>query len=116
VTDEAAIKATVHDYFEGWFDGNSERMTKALHPGLAKRCLDDGGLNEDTASEMIAATAAGIGKSRDPGERGIVVQVVDVHGPIASVVVHSTVYREYLHLGRTEDGWKIVNALWDFYS
>jgi Putative lumazine-binding len=88
-------------------------MTRALHPGLAKRSLKKGGLDEDTASEMIAATAAGIGKSRDPGERGIEVNVVEVHGPIASVVVHSTVYREYLHLGRTEDGWKIVNALWD---
>jgi hypothetical protein len=28
------------------------------------------------------------------------------------VVVRSNVYREYLHLGRTDEGWKIVNALW----
>jgi hypothetical protein len=55
-----------------------------------------------------------MGKSRDPGDRGIEVNVVEIHGPIATVVVHSTIYREYLHLGRTEDGWKIVNALWDF--
>jgi Putative lumazine-binding len=113
MTDEDAIRATVLDYFEGWFDGDPERMTKALHPGLAKRSLENDGLNEDTAADMISATAAGIGKSRDPGERGIEVAVVDVHGPIASAVVHSTVYREYVHLGRTEDGWKIVNALWD---
>jgi hypothetical protein len=30
------------------------------------------------------------------------------------VVVHSNVYREYLHLGQTDEGWKIVNALWDW--
>ena len=114
MTDQQAIEAAVLDYFEGWFDGDSERMRRALHPGLAKRSLHDGDLNEDTASEMIAATAAGIGKSRDPGERGIEVQIVDVHGPIASAVVHSTVYREYLHLGRTHAGCRIVNALWDF--
>jgi hypothetical protein len=113
MTDEDAIRATVLDYFEGWFEGDSERMTRALHPGLAKRKITNGGLDEDTASEMIAATAAGTGKSRDPGEREIEVQVIEVHGPIASVVVHSTVYREYLHVGRTKDGWKIVNALWD---
>jgi hypothetical protein len=39
---------------------------------------------------------------------------VDVHGTIASVVVDSNVYREYLHLVRTPDGWKIANALWDW--
>jgi Putative lumazine-binding len=114
MTDEQAIEVTVLDYFEGWFEGDSERMTRALHPGLAKRSLANGALDEDTASEMIAATAAGMGKSRDPGDRGIEVNVVEIHGPIATVVVHSTIYREYLHLGRTEDGWKIVNALWDF--
>jgi putative lumazine-binding protein len=107
MTDEQSIEATVLDYFEGWFEGDSERMTRALHPGLAKRSLANGGLDEDTASEMIAATAAGMGKR-------IEVNVVEIHGPIATVVVHSTIYREYLHLGRTEDGWKIVNALWDF--
>jgi hypothetical protein len=26
VTDESAIEATVLDYFEGWFDGDAERM------------------------------------------------------------------------------------------
>jgi hypothetical protein len=37
-----------------------------------------------------------------------------VYGSIASVVVRSPVYREYLHLVRTDDGWKILNALWDW--
>ena len=52
-------------------------------------------------------------KDRGPGPgRRIDVTVVDVHGDIASAVVDSDVYREYLHLVRTDDGWKIVNALW----
>jgi Putative lumazine-binding len=48
----------------------------------------------------------------DGGDRRIDVEVVDLHGNIASVVVRSPLYRESLHLVRTEDGWKIVNALW----
>ena len=49
----------------------------------------------------------------DPGpRRRIDVTVVDVYGNIASAVVDSDVYREYLHLVRTDDGWRIVNALW----
>jgi hypothetical protein len=35
-----------------------------------------------------------------------------VDQPIATVVVSSGVYHEYLHLVRTRDGWKIANALW----
>ena len=92
MTDEQAIRSTVLDYFEGWFDGDAGRMERALHPHLAKRSLGDGKLDEDTA-KMIEATAQGRGKSRDPGERRTDVQVVEVYGPIATVVVHSNVYR-----------------------
>jgi hypothetical protein len=114
MTDEAAVEATVLDYFEGWFEGDAERMERALHPQFAKRSPDDIGLDEDNAQTMIEATSAGLGKRRDPGERGIEVDVVEIHGKIATVVVHSNVYREYLHVARTDDGWKLVNALWDF--
>ena len=112
--DEAQIKSTVLDYFEGWFDGDATRMERALHPALAKRSLADDalGLDSDSAQEMIDATAEGHGKRRDPGKREIEVHVVEVCEEIATVVVHSNVYREYLHLARTREGWKIVNALW----
>jgi hypothetical protein len=114
MTDEQAIKSTVLDYFEGWFDGVAGRMERALHPQLAKRALGEGKLDEDTATGMIEATAQGRGTGRDAGERQIDVDVVEIHGQIATVVVHSNVYREYLHLGQTDEGWKIVNALWDW--
>lgn len=112
--DGALIKQAVLDYFDGWFDGDAERMERALHPELAKRSLAEGdSLEHLTAPEMIEATAAGRGKLRDPGDRGIDVRVVEIYGQIATVVVHSTVYREYVHLVRTPAGWKIVNALYD---
>ena len=65
-----------------------------------------------TAREMIEATAKGIGKTRDVPDRGIEVEVEHVHREIANVTVRSAVYVEYLHLVRTREGWKIVNALW----
>ena len=113
--DEALIRETVLDYFDGWFAADPERMERALHPELAKRSLEaEDILDHIGAREMVEATAAGSGKRRDPGERRTDIRIVDVHGPIASVVVDSSVYREYLHLVRTQDGWKIVNALWDW--
>jgi hypothetical protein len=111
---EAAIVSTVLDYFEGWFDGDAVRMERALHPGLAKRSLEQDGrtLNETTAEWMIDATARGVGRDRDPGDRRIEVEVDNVYGTIASATVRSAVYREYVQLVLTPDGWKIVNALW----
>ena len=111
---ETAIVNVVLDYFEGWFDGDVPRMERALHPGLAKRSLEQDGrtLNETSAEWMIDATGRGVGKGRDPGDRRIEVEIEDVYGTIANATVRSAVYREYVQLVRTPAGWKIVNALW----
>jgi hypothetical protein len=119
-TDEAAVVAAALDYFEGWFEGDTARMDRALHPGLAKRSLsqvdpDSTELRSLTKERMVELTAAGGGKDESPdGGLRIDVEVVDLYGNVASVVVRSAVYREYLHLLRTDEGWKIVNALWHF--
>jgi len=119
-SEEAAVVAVALDYFEGWFEGDVTRMDRALHPELAKRSLsqvdpDSTELRSLTKERMVELTAAGDGKDESPdGGLRIDVEVVDLYGNIASVVVHSAVYREYLHLVRTDDGWKIVNALWHF--
>ena len=117
--DESGIVDAALDYFEGWFDGDAQRMRRALHPGLAKRPgrVDHsvaGTLGTLTAREMIERTAAGVGRTRDVPDRGMEVDVVDVHADIATAVVRSAVYHEYLHLVRTREGWKIVNTLWQW--
>jgi Putative lumazine-binding len=113
-TAEAAVVSAVLDYFEGWFEGDAARMERALHPDLAKRALATDGrtLDETTADWMIEATGRGVGRERGSGDRRIEVEVADVHDTIASATVRSTVYREYVQLVRTLEGWKIVNALW----
>ncbi len=113
-TEEAEIVAAALDYFEGWFDGDVTRIRRALHRELAKRALTEDGrtLDETTTEWMLDATAKHLGKTRDVPDRQIEVEVLDVYGDIATAVVRSAVYREYLHLVRMPDGWKIVNALW----
>ena len=109
-TDETAIADAALDYFEGWFEGDVARMRRALHPQLAKHAVkEDDTLDVTTAEWMFEATAEGRGK-RDGVE--IEVEVVEIYGDIATAIVRSTVYREYLHLVRTTSGWKIANALW----
>ncbi len=115
MTEQDQITQAAIDYFEGWFDGDAARMERSLHPGLAKRSLENDSwtLNETTAQWMIDATTRGVGRQRDPGDRRIEVEIHDVHGTIANATVRSAVYREYLQLARTPDGWKIVNTLWE---
>lgn len=113
--DLAAIRTTVRDYYEGWFGADADRMRRALHPALAKRAYGQGRdraavLDETTAEEMVAATAAGMGRARGGGDLDI--RIAEVGAGIASVNVFAEHYVDFLHLVRTPDGWRIVNALW----
>jgi hypothetical protein len=116
--DEAAVRSTVADYFEGWFEGDAARMQRALHPDLAKRSLGEDGhrLDADTAELMVEKTARGVGmeRRRKVGDPKVDIRVDDVYGTIASVTVNSAPYHEYLHLVRTRAGWRIANALWQW--
>jgi hypothetical protein len=114
--DNDAIIATAMDYFEGWFDGDAERMARALHPDLDKRGVNvdtTGGQLSDsrTASQMIGWTRHGEGKAERPADLAIKVRVDDIYQQIATATVYSAVYIEYLQLMRTPQGWRIVNAL-----
>ena len=110
---EQAIVAAALDYYEGWFDGKPDRMERALHPELVKRSMgEDRSIDNTTARGMIDATAAGVGRQRDPGDRRIDVHVDHVHGSIATATVTSAVYVDYLQLVRDGDEWKILNVLW----
>jgi hypothetical protein len=113
----AEVTRTVEDYFLGWYDADSERMRRALHPDLAKRShLAQGDhppvLRAVTAHLMIGWTAEGEGRETDPDKRRLRIVVDEVHDTIATARVESAVYREYVHLARTPDGWRIVNTLW----
>jgi hypothetical protein len=97
----------VLDYFEGWFDGDVERMDRALHADLTKRW--SGGTT--SKERMLELTGAGEGRE-DGADRQLEIEVRDVSEDIASVTVRSAVYDEYLHMLRTPEGWRIANTLW----
>jgi len=116
-SDDAAIRATIDDYYLGWYDADGERMARALHPELAKRgwlrdAAGEAVLDVDTFQTMVDAAAAGHGRRSDAAARRFDVAVGEVYGDIATATVHAVPYIDYLHLVRTADGWRIVNALW----
>ena len=111
--DRARILRAATDYIEAWLDGDAERMARCLHVDLVKRSLDltDDGTIVDTLTrdDMVAATREGRGKRY---ERPYALDLLDAYGGIATVRVWSSVYMDYLHIGRFGDSWQLVNVLW----
>jgi hypothetical protein len=72
--DSAGIRGAALDYIEGWYEGNSERMERAVHPELAKRIVvvhpqaGESMLRQMTAEELCAWTrTTGSTTSTSPG-------------------------------------------------
>lgn len=112
--DVAAVKAAATEYFQAWFAGDGARMRACLHPHLAKRTPIDPGssslvLHEDPTETLVADTASGEGTGFAPEQQ---VTVLDVFRDIATAMVTSEPFVEYLHLARFSDRWLIVNALY----
>jgi len=114
---EDAVRSVVMDYVEGWFEGDADRMERALHPELVKRCRgiegdDPDALETLSARDMIAATADGEGRREDAADRRIEIRIDHLGGGLASVQCFCHRYVDLLHLIDMPDGWKIVNAAW----
>jgi hypothetical protein len=116
--DTAAIRAAALDYIEGWYEGNSERMERAVHPDLAKRIVntDQRGrsvLGHQSAMTLVQNTRRGFGKETAPGERRADVRILDVFGNTASVRVDAATWIDYLHIAKWNGRWVIINVLWE---
>jgi Putative lumazine-binding len=116
--DEAAIKRAALDYAEGWYEGNPERMERALHPELAKRIVrtDSQGrsrLDQMGALTLINGVRAGHGKKTPAAQQMKDVTILDVYGATAGVKVVMSEWIDYLHLARWNGEWRIVNVLWE---
>lgn len=115
--DSAGIRAAALDYIEGWYEGNAERMERAVHPELAKRIVmtkaGESMLRSMTAEELVGATRAAYGKQTPPEQRRSEVRILDIYENAASVRVDAHDWIDYLHIARWNDGWVIVNVLWE---
>lgn len=118
VADKDAIKKAALDYIEGWYEGNAERMERALHPDLAKRGVF---VDQKTgkivmrslgAQDMVKYTKAGAGKSPEKKEK-VKLTLLDMYKNTACVKIVSPDFVDYLQLARYKDGWAIVNVLWE---
>jgi hypothetical protein len=116
--DSAGIRQAALDYIEGWYEGNAERMERAVHPDLAKRIInqDQRGRNvlgHQSAMTLVQNTRRGGGKESPAAERRTDVKILDVFGNTSSVRVDAGRWVDYLHIAKWNGRWVIINVLWE---
>jgi hypothetical protein len=117
-TNEAAIKQAALDYIEGWYEGNAERMERALHPELAKRIVrsnqqGNSRLDQMGAMTLVQGTKRGGGKNTPKEKQLKEVTILDVYENAASVKIVASEWIDYLHMAKFNGQWVIVNVLWE---
>ena len=116
--DASAIKQTALDYIEGWYEGNAERMEKAIHPELAKRIVrtnqeGNSRLDQMSAMSLVLGTRRGGGKQTPKEKQQKDVTILDVFENAASVKVVASDWLDYLHMAKFNGKWVIVKVLWE---
>lgn len=116
--DREGIKRAALNYAEGWYEGNADKMESALSPDLAKRIVrnNDKGqsnLNQMTAMSLVQGTRTGYGKSTPKEEQQKDVTILDVFGGAATVKLEMRDWIDYLHVGKFNGKWVIINVLWE---
>lgn len=117
--EQAAIKQTALDYIEGWYEGNAERMERALHPDLAKRIVRTdpksgrSRLDQMSAMGLVQGVRSGYGKNTPKEKQQKDVTILDIYENTASVKVVAADWVDYLHVAKFNGRWVIVNVLWE---
>jgi len=115
---EDSIRAMALDYSDGYYSGNGDRMSRAIHPDLNKafpRYIARTGmiaLNYSTYSSLVEASYAKAGFLPDTA-RHISVSILYIDPPVATVRVNSAQFNDYLQMIRINGEWKIINVLWN---
>jgi hypothetical protein len=115
----AAIKQTALDYCESWYEGNPEKMERALHPDLAKRIVrtdaksNRSRLDQMSAMGLMQGVRSGFGKNTPKEKQLKDVFVLDVFGNTASVKAVMSDWIDYMHIAKSNGRWVIVNVLWE---
>jgi hypothetical protein len=117
-SEREAIKRTALNYAEGWYEGNADKMESALHPDLAKRIVrtnDKGqsGLGQMSAMSLVQGTRVGSGKQTPAAEQRKDVTILDMLGGAATVKLEMRDWVDYMHVGKFNGKWVIINVLWE---
>ena len=118
-TESKAIRQSVLNYLEAWYQGDPGRGVGSLHPDLAKRIVRNHPVSgEETLENMSAVRlterwGSGEGRATPRAKQKKKVTILDVYGGMASVKLEAAAWVDYMHLAKVNGQWVIVNVLWE---
>ncbi len=120
-TSELLTKSAL-DYVAGYYSSDISRMDRALHSDLAKRAVGKHPktgrniINHMSKSKLLEIARGNketvLSKSNQGKIESIKISILAIDGNIASVKVVSADFIDYLHLGKWNGDWKIINIFW----
>ena len=115
VSDQAAVRATVTDYIEGYYTRDAARMERSLHPHYLKHTISgiEGALKmtEKTGPQMVQDVRSGSPGGVPTSERKSQITILDISNDIASAKLVTPHWTDYLTLTRWNGQWKIVSVV-----
>jgi hypothetical protein len=113
-SDEAAIRATVTDYIDGYYLSDAARIERSLHPHYAKRTIGESNgeliIIDKTGMEMVEevrnkkeVTPASLQKKE--------ISILAVDGDVAAVKLVAAAWINYMTLWKQNGQWKILSVV-----
>lgn len=116
-SDIAAIEAVLQTYFDGLYEGNTDKLASAFHP-CAHLYWDKDGAVQDLPREQWFEMVKSRGSAKSKGlARADRILMLDQSGPetaLAKVACQlpPRYFTDYLVFLKTTEGWKIVSKVY----
>jgi len=115
--DSLAIKSTIKDFIEGWYEGNAQRMEASLHEEVISKIVipnkEGGRLGRFTAIRLVELTKNGGGTKVPKAKQRKEIKILEIYQNVATARVLAYDAMEFLHLAKWNGQWKIMNILFE---
>jgi hypothetical protein len=114
--DEEAVKAAISDYVEAFYQGDTARLYRSIHPELAKRGFYKKPTGEYAELKMTFKQANDLVKkwykTNDTSKAPKIITIYEVQDQTAVGKLEAAWGTDYFHLGKYDGKWMIVNVIW----
>jgi len=118
-SDIAAIEAVLQTYFDGLYEGDTDKLASAFHPCSHLYWDKDGVVQDLPREEWFAMVRSRPGAKANGLARADRILMIDQSGPECAVAkvacqLPPRYFTDYLVFLKTAEGWKIVSKVYRF--